>query len=143
MSIHIYHFDFNLVLKIELDLLLEDVCAFYKKDSVLNLQSIPFGIDRILKLLRESYLLNECISDKQNIILKIDLSAMLVLPIVVGLLMTSYGVLIGCLFVIGWHVGAFFVENKLNDDIYAAVPALAVKQTEKNAGIFSLRAILL
>uniref|UniRef100_A0A914VF13 Solute carrier family 40 member n=1 Tax=Plectus sambesii TaxID=2011161 RepID=A0A914VF13_9BILA len=70
--------------------------------------------------------------DKQNIALKIDLSAMLVLPLVFGLLMTSHGVLLGSLFLVVWHAGAWLIEYKLINDIYAAVPALVKKQSTMN-----------
>jgi hypothetical protein len=78
--------------------------------------------------------LHRLISDTSNIILKIDLSAMLFLPLVVGQIMTSYGVLLGCLFVIAWNFGAWLVEFQLIDEIFRAIPALAEKQTVKKSG---------
>uniref|UniRef100_A0A914V179 Solute carrier family 40 member n=1 Tax=Plectus sambesii TaxID=2011161 RepID=A0A914V179_9BILA len=64
--------------------------------------------------------------------LRIDLTTMILSPLIAGQLMTSISIVAGCLFITVWNLCSWGIEFWLLNVVYAAVPALSVKQTLEN-----------
>uniref|UniRef100_A0A914VPH1 Solute carrier family 40 member n=1 Tax=Plectus sambesii TaxID=2011161 RepID=A0A914VPH1_9BILA len=73
------------------------------------------------------------LADMNAMMLRIDLTAMILSPLIAGQLMTSISVVAGCLFIAVWNICSWGVEFWLLNTVYRSVPALAVKQSPDQA----------
>lgn len=60
---------------------------------------------------------------------RIDMTAYVLSPLLAGQVMWSFGTGWGCAFIAFWNIGSFAVEYYTLWAIYQACPALAVKRT--------------
>ncbi len=66
------------------------------------------------------------IPDTNAGMLRIDLTMMIISPLIEGQLMTSISVAVGCVFIVGWNVASLGLEYLLLRLIYDSTPALQV-----------------
>ena len=67
--------------------------------------------------------------------LRIDLTAMILSPLIAGQLMTSINVAAGSLFITAWNLCSWGIEFWLLNVVYAAVPALSVKPKQEDQAL--------
>uniref|UniRef100_A0A914WA28 Solute carrier family 40 member n=1 Tax=Plectus sambesii TaxID=2011161 RepID=A0A914WA28_9BILA len=76
------------------------------------------------------------LAEMNAMMLRIDLTAMILSPLIAGQLMTSVSVVAGCLFITAWNICSWGVEYWLLNSVYRSAPVLAVKQSPDQALAF-------
>uniref|UniRef100_A0A915K8Q4 Solute carrier family 40 member n=1 Tax=Romanomermis culicivorax TaxID=13658 RepID=A0A915K8Q4_ROMCU len=78
----------------------------------------------------------ELLADINAWMVRLDLTSMILSPLIAGQIMTSFGQAAGCLYIALWNLLSFIVEYFVLRSIYYSCPALAkksVKLKSKNA----------
>lgn len=63
---------------------------------------------------------------------RLDLTSMILSPLIAGQIMTSFGRLYGCIYIALWNVVSFFFEYFALRSLYTSCPTLALKSKKKN-----------
>jgi len=58
---------------------------------------------------------------------RLDLTSMILSPLIAGQIMTSFGRVTGCAYIASWNVGSFVLEYFALRSLYKSCPMLAVK----------------